>query len=232
MKLGIMTDLHGNLPALEAVLPRLKDCDLILCAGDFVNIGPWSEETVALANSIPNLIAVRGNHENRILPNSRCGRKSPEAQAHYAWTWDRLSEASRSWLAALPEKRELQLEGREVSLQHYGLREGWHYLRIFPDPGPDDLKALFPQGKDIVVFGHDHAGTILRTAETLYLNCGALGCPGKDRNVARAAILDLGERMKVTPLRIRYDVEPVIREIKRLDMPDADTILRAFYGLG
>ena len=230
MKLGIITDLHGNLPALEAVLPHLADCDGVLCAGDFVNIGPWSEETVQLAKTIPNLLAVRGNHENRILPDRPCGRKSPEAQAHYAWTWQRLSEDSRAWLGALPEKRELTLEGREISLQHYGLREGYHYLRIFPDPGPEDLAALFPKGKDIVVFGHDHAGTILRTARTLYLNCGALGCPGKDRNVARAAILDLGEQVKVTPLRIRYDVEPVIREIRRLNMPDAPHILRAFYG--
>ena len=231
MKLGIITDLHGNLPALEAMLPHLAGCDMVLCAGDFVDIGPWPEETVALARTIPNLISVRGNHENRILPDSPCHRKSPELQAHYAWTWGRLSEDSRAWLGALPEKRELTLEGREISLQHYGLREGCHYYRIHNDPGPETLRALFPQGKDIVVFGHDHAGTILRTAETLYLNCGALGCPGKDRDLARAAILDLGERIRVTPLRIRYDVQPVVREIQRLRMPDWENILASFYGL-
>ena len=231
MKLGIITDLHGNLPALEAVLPHLRDCDLLLCAGDFVNIGPWSEETVQLARTIPNLVAVRGNHENRILPNSPCRKKSPERQAHYAWTWSRLSEDSRQWLADLPGRRELTLEGRELSLQHYGLHDGCHYLRILPDPDPETLKGLFPQGKDIVVFGHDHAGTILRTAETLYLNCGALGCPSRERDLARAAILELGDQVKVTPLRIRYDVEPVIREIRRLKMPEWEEILQSFYGV-
>lgn len=229
MKLGILTDIHANLAAFEAVLPYFSDCDKILCGGDFVNIGPRPEETVQLAMSLPNLAAVTGNHEGRILRDPIFCRRGPEVLAHYEWTKSRLSEASLQWLGSLPPRQVLTLEGKTVALQHYGLREGGHCRRIRRDPTDDDLRELFPDAPDAVVFGHDHHGCIRRVDGTLFLNCGACGCPGHARNIARAAILTLGKTVAVEPLRIPYDVSPVIRDMLSLDYPDLPHILRAFY---
>lgn len=69
MKLGIITDIHNNLTALDAVVKRLQEikCDKIICCGDIIGIGPYPEETVQYMMQIPDLIAVRGNHEKYLL---------------------------------------------------------------------------------------------------------------------------------------------------------------------
>ena len=228
MKLGILTDIHANLAAFQAVLPFFEGCEKILCAGDFVNLGPRPEETVQLAMSLPNLVAVTGNHEGRILSDPVRSRKGPEALAHYTWTRSRLSRDSLQWLGSLPPRQVLTLGGKTVALQHYGLRDGGHCRRIRERPTDDDLRELFPDAPDVVVFGHDHHGCIRRVDGTLFLNCGACGCPGHARSIARAAILHL-EEGQVEILRIPYDVSPVIKEMQSLDYPDLPHILRAFY---
>ena len=229
MKLGILTDIHANLAAFEAVLPYFADCDKILCAGDFVNLGPWPEETVQLAMSLPNLVAVTGNHEGRILCDPIRSRKGPEALAHYAWTKSRLSPESLAWLGSLRPREVLNLNGKTLALQHYGLREGSHCRRIRSHPTDGDLLELFPDAGDVVVFGHEHHGCIRQVGGTLFVNCGACGCPGHAHNIARAAILHLEDTVTVEPLAVPYDVSPVIREMQSLDYPDLPHILRAFY---
>ena len=69
MKIGVITDIHSNLPALKAIMERLDElnCDQIVCCGNIIGIGPYPEETVQFMLNIPNLIAVRGNHEKYLL---------------------------------------------------------------------------------------------------------------------------------------------------------------------
>ena len=69
MKLGVITDIHNNHTALKVVVERLQqlECDKIICCGDIIGIGPCPEETVQYMMRIPNLIAVRGNHEKYLL---------------------------------------------------------------------------------------------------------------------------------------------------------------------
>lgn len=69
MKIGVLTDIHNNVVALNAVLKEFdkENCEKIVCAGDIIGIGPYPEETVQRMMSIPNLIAVRGNHEKYLL---------------------------------------------------------------------------------------------------------------------------------------------------------------------
>ena len=73
MKIGIVNDIHNNLIALEAVLNKIEnECDMIICSGDIIGIGPYPEETVQKVMQIENLIAVKGNHEKYLiegLPN-------------------------------------------------------------------------------------------------------------------------------------------------------------------
>lgn len=69
MRLGIITDIHNNLPALKTVVEYLEKqrCDKIICCGDIIGIGPYPEETVQFISKLPNLIAVRGNHDDYLV---------------------------------------------------------------------------------------------------------------------------------------------------------------------
>ncbi|MGX8704004.1 MAG: metallophosphoesterase family protein, partial [bacterium] len=66
MRYGIITDIHNNVSALRAVLKQLNqmNCDSIICCGDIIGIGPNPEETVQELLRVPQLVAVRGNHES------------------------------------------------------------------------------------------------------------------------------------------------------------------------
>ena len=69
MKLGVITDIHNNYTALRVVVEKLQqlECDKIICCGDIIGIGPYPEETVQYLMQIPDLIAVRWNHEKYLL---------------------------------------------------------------------------------------------------------------------------------------------------------------------
>ncbi|MCH5686522.1 metallophosphoesterase family protein [Niabella sp. W65] len=67
MKVLVISDIHGNLPALEFVLKEERNVDLIISLGDVVNYGPWSNECVDLLDTQDNIILIRGNHEEAFL---------------------------------------------------------------------------------------------------------------------------------------------------------------------
>jgi predicted phosphodiesterase len=67
MRLLIYSDVHGNLPAFETILNEAGCCDAYICLGDLVNYGPWSNECVDLAFSLPNSIIIKGNHEEDFI---------------------------------------------------------------------------------------------------------------------------------------------------------------------
>ena len=69
----VYSDVHGNLPAFEAVLKQAGSVDGYICLGDLVNYGPWSNECVDLAQSLPNSVFIRGNHEHAFLTGSYPG---------------------------------------------------------------------------------------------------------------------------------------------------------------
>lgn len=241
MKIGIMTDIHNNRRVLEEVLTvfEAEHCEQILCAGDIIGIGPEPEETVQRLMALPNLLAVRGNHETYLLegmpsvwPNEE--GMSPDEMEYHRWEHRRLSPASVSFLKSLPYRTKVCTAGKTIAIMHYCLSEENRCIRYTPNPDGKALSEMFSnvQG-DIVVYGHDHAKTILCHQGRWYINCGSLGCPGKERNLARAAILQISEsgEISVQQLEIRYKVSEVTGLIQKLQYPAAAEILQFFFGV-
>ena len=67
MHVIIFSDVHGNLPALELMLKNEKQADLFISLGDIVNYAPWSNECVQLLETIPNIVKLKGNHEDAYI---------------------------------------------------------------------------------------------------------------------------------------------------------------------
>ena len=239
MRYGIITDIHNNVTALRAVLKQLKqrDCDRIICCGDIIGIGPNPEETVQEMMRIPELFAVRGNHEGFLLdgmpaeyPNE--DNMSYAEMEHHRWEHGLLSEKSVGFLRSLPKRIDFKSEGLSISVMHSCMDEKGRYSGSVKNPTESDLSTMFSNVEsDIIIYGHAHSRNICR-GDSLYINVGSLGCPSKDHDIARAGVLDIENgKATIEPVDVRYDVEEVIRQIDELDYPDSGNIKRHFYGL-
>lgn len=239
MKLGIITDIHNNYIALKAIVEKLQklNCDKIICCGDIIGIGPYPEETVQYMMQIPNLIAVRGNHEHYLLskmpseyPNEE--QMSLEEMKHHKWEHSLLSPESITFLRKLPYQSNIEYEGYRLSTIHYCMDYDGHYINYTPNPSEANLKNMFDNiNSDIILYGHDHRRNIC-TDEKLYINVGSLGCPTQDINIARAGILNIKNgKIDVEILDLEYDVNSVISRIDEIKYPAADNIKKFFYGI-
>lgn len=91
MKVLVISDVHGNLPAIEFVLDKEKDFDLLISLGDVVNYGPWSNECVALLETLKNKILLKGNHEDAFITGNYPGNH-PIAKAFYEFCYPKFTE--------------------------------------------------------------------------------------------------------------------------------------------
>ena len=239
MKLGIITDIHNNVTALQAVMKQLDQmhCDKIVCCGDVIGIGPYPEKTVQHMMQIPNLIAVRGNHEQYLLegmpaeyPNEE--DMSPGEMEHHRWEHQLLSEASAAFLQELPYRVDEVFDGLRVTVIHSCIDGQGHFHGSVRNPSESDLREMFTDiDSDVILYGHDHTRNIC-AGDKLYINVGSLGCPASDRNIARAGVLTIENgNAEIEPIDVIYDADAVVRMIDQIQYPDAENIKKYFYGL-
>lgn len=181
--------------------------------------------------SLHNMICVRGNHDHyqfRGLPD----KITESEKLHHLWNSSVLSAASKNFLKALPQKTDLAVDGHTISVLHYSVDSENRY-RFIKAPTKSDLEDLFSEiDGEIICFGHDHKRLIYQSDKKFYVNVGSCGCPESENNIARGAILDIDkEKVSLKCIDETYDVDRVINEIKRLNYPAAEEILKYFYGV-
>lgn len=240
MKIGIIADIHSNLEALNAVLHEFSILEVkhILCCGDMIGIGPDPERTVQKLIVQPNLICVKGNHDNYLageLPMSAPNKVGMGEQeiAHHKWQHRNLSYDSIGFLNALPNHKVVEISGKIIYISHYPIDENGNYVKCKNDLTLGELKHLF-QGvhADIIVYGHSHATCVNKESDIWYINPGATGCPMFNGNYAKAGVIELcKDAIQYQQLDVVYPVNKVIEKIQRTAFPDYKTILKYFYGI-
>jgi predicted phosphodiesterase len=124
MRVAVLSDIHSNLVALDAVLDAAGPVDAVWHLGDVVGYGPDPDGVVERLVSI-GAIGVRGNHDAAAVGGSEIDWFNPEAKAAMEWTRRRISDRTREWLAALPERH----TESEFTLVHGSPREPiWEYI--------------------------------------------------------------------------------------------------------
>lgn len=234
---ALIADVHGNLPALEAVLEDVerRGLDAAYHLGDLVGYGPWPDEVVALLAE-RGIAGVAGNYDSTVATGAdHCGCRSEspeqEALAHesYAWTVARASEATKAALRALPFRIDLRPGGGHRSGPTLHLIHGAPTLNtLYWDAGRSDDFAGKMGGKlgaregDAVVFGHTHVPWKRPVDGVLYANAGSAGRPkdGDPRASWAVAGWD-GEAIDVELVRTEYDVERAVEAILESELPDA-----------
>lgn len=241
MKIGIITDIHSNVVALNEVLQQFEKrrVDKIICCGDIIGIGPYPEETVQiLLNNKHKLMAVRGNHEQYLLnglPQKVHDDKrtlSIDEIKNHEWTHSQLSNISKKFLKDLPICESIEIENKKIYITHYPVDENGVYKKHVKKVTIEDNKDLFSNIKaDIYIYGHTHIHNINSEKNKWYINTGSLGCP-IESNIANYGILTLeNDKIQFESLNVEYNVEDIIRKIEKLEIPHYKMILRVFYGV-
>ncbi|HEY3018294.1 MAG TPA: metallophosphoesterase family protein [Gaiellaceae bacterium] len=176
MRVAALYDVHGNLPALEAVLTEV-DADLVLIGGD-VAAGPWPSETLERLRVLGDRARfIRGNAD-RVLAEPRTAQREggPPAEV-IAWTRSRLSREQLEFLGGLPQTAAMDVDGLgPVLFCHATPRSDEEVLtRISPDERW--LDALAGVDAPVVVCGHTHVQFDRRLGEFRLVNAGSVGMP-------------------------------------------------------
>ncbi len=240
MKIGIITDVHSNIIALNTVLNEFEKIkvDKIICCGDVIGIGPNPEETIqALIKRKDILLAVRGNHEQYLLKGlpknvHDDGRTmSLEEIDNHEWTHSKLSENSKNFISKFKISNIIEIEGKKIYIVHYPSNENGIYKKHIKKPTIKQNEEMFSEiDADIYIYGHTHTTSINNKNNKWYINSGSLGCPIKS-NIANAGILEINKNeICYKQLKIEYNVNEVIKEIERLRFPFYKGILKIFYG--
>lgn len=232
-KIALITDIHGNAPALQAVFAELdrRGIDQVYGLGDVVGIGPDSNEVMELLRSRPHIRCVSGNHEDAVLAAYE-GRPAPAGhegeREHHAWLAERLNPAYAKAIAAWPRQLEIEIEGRKLLFTHYHTDQQGSFLPIDASPSLEGLESLYrdtPYG--LIAFGHHHIVHEFRSDQRIYFNPGALGCGGA---IARFGLIEIDHaEIRVEKVSVSYDNAAFLRSYHELGVPDADFILPIFH---
>jgi len=227
MKIGLISDIHSNLAAFRAVLSDMPKVDEILCAGDLVGYGAEPNEVLKLARA-KEIKAVMGNHDQAAVTKDVRGLNDRAATAAL-WTATRLTRENLDYLASLPPRLELKLEGQRVFVVHGSPRDPFNEY-VFPDFSHRDMaEAVKGAEADVVVLGHTHILMRRMVLGKNIFNPGSVGQP-RDRDPrASYAVIDFDEEVEISFRRVEYDIEATAEKIKAAGLPE-ELATRLFFG--
>ncbi len=210
MKIAVISDVHGNLPALEAVLDEIGRAR-VYHAGDLVGYNPYPAEVIEIFRG-KGIRSVMGNHDNAVLTGN-VSWFNPVAAEAILWTRSQIDDEDRSFLASLPvrivENDFFMVHGSPINeLEEYVFPEDRHLIQRY-------IRLV---ERDILILGHTHVPFSMKFPEGLVFNPGSVGQPRDGNWRASFAILD-SSTGEVEIVRVEYPVEKVVREIKRAGLP-------------
>ncbi len=226
-RVAIITDIHGNLPALEAAIARIDQIgvDAVYCGGDLVGYGPWPNEVCRLIEE-RRIPTIYGNYDyaiGRDLEDCGCAYRDPHdrelGEKSIAWTLEHTDRRSKEFMRELPFDLRFEIGGKEVRLVHGSPRKVNEYL--FEDkPAHTFERIAAGAGCDALVFGHTHQPWIHEYGGVLFVNCGSVGKPKDgDPRGAFAVVEDPGAELEARIERFQYDAEYVAREVAAAGLP-------------
>lgn len=208
MLVGLLSDLHGNEPALSAVLDDMPPVDALVCAGDVVGYNPWPGACVDALRE-RDVPTVMGNHDRAVVTDTSFAFNSM-AGAGVEHAHKRLTDDQLAWLDGLPTERTV-LDGR-VKLVHGHPSDPDRYTY----PGMFSERLLGDE--DALVMGHTHVQHHERYGSGVVVNPGSVGQPRDGDPDAAYALLDL-DTLEVEERRVPYDVETVVEAVREAGLP-------------
>lgn len=231
MRALIITDIHANLIALEAVLKAAGEVDAVWCLGDVVGYGPNPNECIDLLQEQPNLICLLGNHDAAAIKMLNINTFNPEARLSVSWTQEELTEESVEFLKNRPQL----VEADGATLAHGSPRQPVFEYLLDTRTATENFKAF---QTDYCFVGHTHlpvmfymqgddytarltiptSGQATQLTPRAILNPGSVGQP-RDRDPRAAFAIFDTETHTWHAQRVDYDIETTQERMEQIGLP-------------
>ena len=224
MKIGIISDVHSNMYALQAVLGALKreGVERIVNAGDDVGYSAFPNECVELLQR-HGVDSVAGNYDHAVgldLPDCGCGPACGELkrvrQASLAWTKAHTSAEAKQYLSELPEQLMFGTDAGKAMVMHGGLDA----LNQQVEGSAASLNEIASRTEaGIVIMGHTHRPFVKTIGGTVFVNPGSVGKPCDGDPRASYGVIDISGKIRARIERIEYPVERNITALIDAGLP-------------
>jgi putative phosphoesterase len=236
MRIAIISDIHGNQVALEAVLQdfeRQPAVDHLVIAGDLCLNGPCPREVLETVRGL-NCPVLQGNVDFEVVDVAR--GKGEKKRNTAAWTREQIGQEGIDYLASLLHSHRIaNSHGEDLLIVHanpLNLEDA-----IFPNASDSDLERLLgglDDGIGAIAFGHLHIAYTRRWRRLFLVDVGSCGLPRDEDLRASYAILSWQANSWMAEIRrVAYDVQAVVKQIKTSGMPNVEkrikTLLEARY---
>lgn len=240
MRVAFLCDIHGNRPALEAVLPELErrgPFDAIVGGGDYVTRGLDDRGVIHLLRDAGWTTLLRGNNEDRLLgvaakegrlPDAAGALRAEEKQ-FMRYTLGRLTDDDLAFLATTEMTWRATGPSGQVLLCTHALPDD-PYHHIWPDVPEQEINTLLAEhGADVYLYGHIHLNYLRRVSTRLIANAGTVGGPNRDWNRHPVFVIaeDDGGGWRLRYVSVPYDVERYLKKLGESDVPVAWELVEA-----
>lgn len=233
-KIGVISDIHGNLDALKVILPKLVElgCKEIIHTGDVADIGPQARECFELLKKY-NVLCLTGNHDRDFVKNQSVHKPmSHVSQAHKQYVFSSL-DGLQTEFAEFPYYVTRICGGKKIVFEHY-CREADYLTAKYPfkplDPHPtaekfDEMYAEYDC--DAAFFGHKHEPCDI-VGKKLYVDVGSVGC--HEFPMATAIVIQFDQtHFDYQRIAVPYDFDSLAHKMTDGTLPDGEYLLKFYF---
>lgn len=231
MKIAVISDIHSNIYALEAVLKDIesRNIDIVICTGDLVGYGTRPNEVIEVIRR-NKILTIMGNYDDAI-GNHRlvCGCDYPDpkdaqkASASMSFTLSKTTEENKLYLRNLPRDAMISFNNKNIRFVHGSTRFINEYLKEDSIQAKEVMQEIT---EDILVCGHTHIPYFKQYGDKLLVNAGSVGKPKTNKPDSNYVIIEIKntnedfnkEAVNVEIIEVSYDYEMSAKEIELEEM--------------
>lgn len=236
MKLAVISDTHGNLSALEAVLADITEmgADQIVCLGDVASFGPQPQDTLRQVQALSCPVVMGNTDDSLLKPRTLEDVPTPTADTPVIleierWCAEQLNDTDRNFIRTFQKTVRLELDSLELLCFH-GSPRSYNDL-ITATTSDEELNGFLVERAPLMLGGHTHAQLLRRYQNVTFVNPGSVGLPyeilpdGSVRNPARAeyALVEVARgEPSITFRRVPYAIAPLLEAVRTSGMPHGE----------
>lgn len=229
MRVAVISDIHSNYDALQAVLTAIGSYDALVCVGDLVGYGGQPNEVVSQLRSLEPDAIVMGNHDYAVSTGDTSGFVDHAVRA-VEWTRKEITPENMKYISSLRTKAEFTAGGMTVALVHGSPRDPLNEY-IYPGTPQFILRSLIDESRGTaLLLGHTHVPFHYSFDSKIMANPGSVGQPRDGDPRASYGILEVSAHTSFQLHRTAYDIDAAASKITASGLPKllADRLYAGF----